>query len=270
MTGRIMIKEYSNGTDFYEENKSVLLADKYNEPFFRLDSPLLVNAGKEEYALRISDGESCLLVLCVEPYSILLSGDKALAGDYVNFVTANGYRIKNFLCDIGLGEELVSCFRNEGYCFNLALGMDFMESDERAPVKDVAIEHPGEDDVDELYEMTNCFISDCGLGDTARKERIRETLADYRILRKDGIIVSFAKMHEWTDRDTKISTVYTRDEYRNRGCARAVVSSVLNEIVGSGRTAVLNVDRENPVSYHLYTSMGFRRIFSQGVFELES
>ena len=74
----------------------------------------------------------------------------------------------------------------------------------------------------------------------------------------------------WTDRDTKISTVYTRDEYRNQGCARAVVGSVLNEIIGSGKTAVLNVDQKNPVSYHLYTSLGFRKIFSQGVFELKS
>ena len=265
-----MVKEYANGNDFYEENKDILLSDKYNEPFFRLDSPLLLYAGKEEYALKVTDGESCLLALCVEPYSILLQGDKSLAGDFVNYVTANGYRIKNYLCSIELGEELVSYFRNEGYRFKLGLGMDFMEADQKTCVKDGPIEHPTKDDVDELYEMTTCFISDCGLGDVARKERIRETLQDYRILRRDGVIASFAKLHEWTDRDTKISTVYTRDEYRNRGCARAVVGSVLNEIVDSGRTAVLNVDRKNPVSYHLYTSMGFRRIFSQGVFELES
>ena len=43
---------------------------------------------------------------------------------------------------------------------------------------------------------------------------------------------------------------------------------MLNEIIDSGRIAVLNVDQKNPVSYHLYTSMGFRKIFSQGVFKL--
>ena len=32
------------------------------------------------------------------------------------------------------------------------------------------------------------------------------------------------------------------------------------------KTAVLNVDRKNPVSNHLYTSLGFKKIFSQGVF----
>ena len=109
-----MVKEYANGNDFYEENKDILLSDKYNEPFFRLDSPLLVNAGTAEYALRLTDGKSCLLVLCVKPYSILLQGDKSLAWDFVNYVTANGYRIKNYLCSLELGEELVSYFRNEG------------------------------------------------------------------------------------------------------------------------------------------------------------
>ena len=92
----------------------------------------------------------------------------------------------------------------------------------------------------------------------------------YRVLRRDGRIASVAKVHDWTDTDSKITTVYTRDEYRNRGLARIVVGNALNEIIDSGKTAVLNVDRKNPISYHLYSSLGFRRIFSQGVFELKT
>jgi len=34
----------------------------------------------------------------------------------------------------------------------------------------------------------------------------------------------------------------------------------------SGKRATLNVDRKNPVSYHLYLSLGFERMFSQGEF----
>ena len=90
----------------------------------------------------------------------------------------------------------------------------------------------------------------------------------YRVLRRDGRIASVAKVHDWTDTDSKITTVYTRNEYRNRGLARIVVGNALNEIVASGKTAVLNVDRKNPVSNHLYASLGFRKIFSQGVFAL--
>lgn len=263
-----MVKIYPNGTDFYEENKAFLFENKYTEPFFRIDSPLLTEAGKDEYALKFQDGPVCLLAMCVEPYNILLYGDDSLAEEFVGFVTTNGYRVKDYLCSLELGEKLIGCFRREGYDFHLSLGMDFMEAREKAPKQSEQVELATEDDVDELYELTCRFIKDCGLTDKARKERVRETLKEYRILRRDGRIATFVKKNEWSDAEAKISTVYTRDEYRNQGCAMIVVSSVMNEIIDSGKIAVLNVDRKNPVSNHLYTSLGFRRIFSQGVFSL--
>ena len=30
--------------------------------------------------------------------------------------------------------------------------------------------------------------------------------------------------------------------------------------------ATLNVDEKNPISYHLYTSLGFKRMFSQAIY----
>ena len=263
-----MVKVYPNGTVFYEENKEFLLENKYTEPFFRFDSPLLTESGKDEYALKFQNGSDCLMALCVEPYNILLYGDESLAEEFVDFLIANGYRIKNYLCSLDLGEKLIECFGKEGYGFHISLGMDFMEAREKAPAPSEPVESATEDDVDELYEMTCSFITDCGLTDIAQKERIRETLKDYRILRRNGRIATFVKKHDWTDSDTKISTVFTRDEFRNQGCARIVVGSVLNEIIDSGKTAVLNVDKKNPVSNHLYASLGFKRIFSQGVFSL--
>ena len=264
-----MVKVYSNGNDFYEENRDFLLSDKYSEPFFRFDSPLLTRTGKDQYALRVSEGGSMLLALLVDPYNIQLSGDASLTEELVGFLTANGYRIKDYQCSLELGEKLVECFRREGYDFDLLLGMDFMEAKERTAEPSEPVELATENDVDELYEIICNFIRDCGLNDVARKERIREKLDTYRILRRDGRIVSVAKVHDWTDTDSKITTVYTRDEYRKRGLARIVVGNALNEIIDSGKTAVLTVDRKNPISYHLYTSLGFKRIFSQGVFALK-
>lgn len=264
-----MVKIYPNGTVFYEENKAFLFENKYTEPFFRIDSPLLTESGKDEYALKFQKGSACLLAMCVEPYNILLYGDESLTDEFVGFLVINGYRIKDYLCSLELGEKLIECFKKEGYDFHLSLGMDFMEAREKTSEPSGQVESATEDDVDELHEMTCSFIKDCGLTDKARKERIRETLKEYRILRRDGRIATFVKKNEWSDEETKISTVYTRDEYRNQGCARIVVSSVMNEIIDSGKVAVLNVDRKNPVSNHLYSSLGFRRIFSQGVFSFK-
>ena len=265
-----MVKEDANGNDFYEDNRDFLLPDKYSEPFFRFDSPLLTRTGKDQYAIRVSEGDSKLLALLVDPYNILLSGDASLTGELVGFVTSNGYRVKDYQCSLELGEKLAGCFRREGYDFDLQLGMDFMEAKEKAEEPSEPVGLASEDDVDEIYEMICNFIRDCGLNDVARKERIREKLDTYRVLRRDGRIVSIAKVHDWTDTESKITSVYTRDEYRNRGLARIVVGNALNEIIDSGKIAVLNVDRKNPISYHLYSSLGFRRIFSQGVFALKN
>ena len=263
-----MVKVYSDGKTFYEENKSFLLSDKYTEPLFRLDSPLLTEAGKDEYAMRFSEGKSTLLVLCVEPYSIMMFGDVSLADELVSYLISNGYLIKNFMCPMPLGEKLMECFKKKGYAFHVSLGMDFMEAKEKNDTPSDGVEIPTEDDVDEVYEIICNFIRDCGLNDVARKERIREKLATYRVLRRDGRIVSVAKIHDWTDTESKITSVYTRDEYRNRGLARIVVGNAVNEIIDSGKIAVLNVDMKNPVSNHLYASLGFKKIFSQGVFSL--
>ena len=102
-----MVKEYANGNDFYEENRDVLLSDKYSEPFFRFDSPLLTMTGKDQYALKVSEGGSILLALLIDPYNILLSGDDSLAEELVGYLTSNGYRIKDYQCSLELGEKLV-------------------------------------------------------------------------------------------------------------------------------------------------------------------
>ena len=263
-----MVKEYSDGKTFYEENKEFLLSDKYTEPLFRLDSPLLTQAGKNEYAMRFSEGKATLLVLCVEPYSIMMFGDVSLADELVCYLTSNGYLIKNFMCPMNLGEKLMESFKKEGYDFHVSLGMDFMEAKEKNDTPSDGVEIPTEGDVDEVYELICSFVRDCGLSDVIKKERIRSTIGNYRILRKDGRIISIVKIHEWTDSDSKLTSVYTRDEYRNRGFARIVVGSAVNEIIDSGKIAVLNVDMKNPVSNHLYASLGFKKIFSQGVFSL--
>ena len=110
------------------------------------------------------------------------------------------------------------------------------------------------------------FVSDCGLLDKPEKEPFRKILDSFRIIRADGKIVSMARIAPATQDDLRLVLVYTRNEYRGKGYARKVVNSAKNEILTSGKRATLNVDRKNPVSYHLYLSLGFERMFSQGEF----
>ena len=147
-----------------------------------------------------------------------------------------------------------------------ALAMDFMEARRVTEPSAPEVEPAREDDLDEIFDCAQRFVADCGLLDKPEKESFRKVLDSIRVIRADGKIVSMARIAPATGDDLRLVLVYTRDEYRGRGYARKVVNSAKNEILASGKRATLNVDRKNPVSYHLYLSLGFERMFSQGEF----
>ena len=122
------------------------------------------------------------------------------------------------------------------------------------------------DDVDELYECSVNFMNDCGLTDTVEKSKIINKIKEYRIIRKDNRIVSFCGKSPESSSSTRISMVYTRPEYRGKGYARKIVNYLKNEIINEGKIATLNVDQANPISNHLYSSLGFKKVFSRGIF----
>lgn len=263
-----MIKIYKNGDEFYNDNRNFLLTNKYTEAFYRFDAPLLLEVNDKEYALKAYDEKHTLLVLKKEPFNLLLFGDEELIGELFNFIFENKYEMKDYLCPTELGDAIALFLNKHGYDSHLQLGMDFMEAKERCDVCSNEVEIATEDDVNEIYECTCQFAKDCGLTDKIDIDKIIAKIHDFRVIRKDGKIVSMAKAHIWTDSDKKIAYVFTRQEYRGQGYARKVVGTVLNEIIDSGYIATLNVDQKNPISNRLYASLGFKKIFSQGVYAL--
>lgn len=121
-----------------------------------------------------------------------------------------------------------------------------------------------EQDLDEIFACLERFIADCWLLDRPDREHTRKTIGAFRVTRENGRIVSMAKLSPSTGADVKLTAVYARDEARGKGCARKVVNAAKNEILSMGKVATLNVDQHNPASNHLYASLGFRRVFSQG------
>ena len=264
-----MIKTYKNGEDFYLDNKDFLLTNKYTEVFYRYDAPMLLETNKSEYALKAYDDKLTLVVLKKEPFNLLLYGDKELIPELFDHLFKNNYEIKDYLCPTDVGDEITLYLNNNcGYHAHILLGMDFMEANEKCDINIEEVESANETDIDEIYECTCQFIKDCGLKDKVDINHLKSKINDFRIIRKDGKIISMARAHNWSDIDKKISYVFTRKEYRGKGYAKKVVGAVLNEIIDSGYIATLNVDQNNPISNRLYSSLGFKKIFSQGVYEL--
>lgn len=262
-----MIKLYENGNDLVRENRTLLDANPYLSAFFLLDAPLLTCTDRTNYALRAGEGENTLLAMKVAPYDMLLFGNKDSADELFSYLIGEGYEINGLLGSEDVCEAAADALHAHAgidYCETLA--MDFMECREVTEPSSHAVTTPTENDLEEILECCRHFIIDCGLTQTVDPEKTRQRLSYYRVLRVDGKIVSMACSLPETDKSMKICNVYTRPEYRGCGYARQVVNTIKNEILSGGMIATLNVDKKNPISNALYRSLGFVRVFSQGVF----
>lgn len=260
-----MIKTYGDGNALFSENKDFLRTNEYLSSFFALDAPLLKKQDSKNYALCAEACGKKLLAMKVEPYALLLFGSEDVSDELALHLFTGDYEVKAFLCGEDVGERFSEIAKEKyGIEFCEALAMDFMEANEVTEPSSDEVEIPTENDLDEIVCCLSHFISDCGLLDKVDREMTARTLGNFRIIKADGKIVSMTKIMPSTSTSLKIADVYTRPEYRGKGFARKVVNTAKNEILASGKTAVLNVDKKNPISNRLYASLGFVRVFSQG------
>lgn len=266
-----MIKDYKDGLSFLEENEEYLKKNKYMSAFFILDSKLLIEPSKKNYALKSTLNDKSLLALKVEPYNLLLYGDKLCLKEILEYIKEKDLELEGVMCPSEIGEELIKISNSViDKTYTETIGMDFLVAIKISEESSKEVTIPTEDDTDELFECVAKFIKDCGLTDKPDKSKIIRDISKFRIIRKDNKIISFAEITPDTEESLKIAYVYTRDEYRGKGYARKVVNYAKNEILSLGKTATLFVDRKNPISYHLYESLGFKKVFSQGIYNYKT
>ena len=262
-----MIKNYPNGEAFIKDNKQYLDENKYMSSFFYLDAPFLKESNKKNYALKVCDGNKKLLAIKVEPYYVLLYGNKVLLEKLLIYLKDNELDINGFYVPMDIGEEVLKISeRVLGKEFYQLIAMDFMECKEKTEPSSNEVEFPTEKDAPELLECYINFVKDCGLSDKTTMEHVLKRLPDLRVLRRDGKIVSFCGKSLDSENSLRVSAIYTRPEYRGKGLARKVVNYVKNEILELGKIATLYVDQANPISNHLYSSLGFKKVHSRGIY----
>ena len=260
-------KEYPDGPSFIKDNAYLLKKEKYLTSLFFIDGEILKQSGKRNYAIKTSVRGRTLLCIRVEQFNPLLYGDKECIADMLKYIKDNSLDFHGAMCSTELGDCLIkSASDSIGVHLHQAIGMDFMSVNEITEESSKEVTAPSQDDLDELYELYCNFITDCGLPDKPDKALLKSRLQNFRILHRDGKIVSMASIAKDTEDSIKITHVYTRPEFRGQGHARKVVNYIKNEIISQGKTATLNVDQKNPISNRLYYSLGFRKVFSQGLY----
>ena len=255
-----MIKIYNNGKEFLDENRAYLDENKYMSTFFYKDSEILDELSKKNYAIKAFSNGNELLGIKIEPYNLILYGKKECLDELLLFLNDNQYECDGIMCPEEIGDELIK--RN----YTELIGMDFMEAKTKTISSSSDVLIPTYEEMGLMYDDANNFFIECGLPDRVKKEVFMSQYKNFRVIKDNGIIVSFAKMVDSTDLDVRISFVYTKPSYRGRGYAKKIVNNIKNEIIDRGKVATLNVDKKNPISNHIYASIGFKKVFSQGVY----
>lgn len=266
-----MVKVYQNGSEFLEENKEYLDTNKYMSIFFYIDSEFLNITDKDNYAIRVSNNLDTLLAMKLKPYNLLLFGSNKCLKELLIYLNDNDYSIGGVLSSVEIGDYLVSISKgliNESY--EMEIGMDFMEARDILEKTSRDVEVANINDSSTIKEYMEKFYVECGLdpSEAPSLEKVESHIGDYRLIRVNNEIVSIARKSKATDEAIKISAVYTKKDKRGMGYARKVVNALKNEILEEGKIAVLNVDKKNPISNHIYSSLGFKKIFSQGVYKI--
>ncbi|MBO4667529.1 MAG: hypothetical protein J5666_05340, partial [Bacilli bacterium] len=219
-----MVKVYNNGKSFLDENKVFLDLNKYMATFFYLDSSVLYESTKDNYALKCEDEGNKLLGIKVEPYNLILYGSTKCLKELIKYLVDNGFVFGSVLCPSDIGCELLEISKEViGKEYYEEIGMDFMEAKDFTLESSKDVLTATKSDLDEIYEMTKQFFLDCGLNDEVTKEKIEMKLDNFRIIRDDGKIASMAAFSRDLEESYRITHVFTRDEYRNKGYARKVV-----------------------------------------------
>ena len=74
---------------------------------------------------------------------------------------------------------------------------------------------------------------------------------------EDGGICAIARIAHVGEKFARINTVFTSPEKRGHGYAGALFSSLAEKLTNEGLVPTVLADENNPVSNHLYLSLGF-------------
>ena len=258
-----MIKVYNNGESFINDNDSFLSENKYMTSLFYVDGKLLNDVDKKNFAVKAFNESKVLLGIKVEPYNLLLYGDMECLSELLVYLADNEYEFNGIMCNMTLGDELIRITNSK---YNLSIGMDFMEAKTYTEDSSCLVLVPTSDDLEDIYSMSIDFFRDCGLPDVPSKDKILNMISSFRIIKENNEAIAMAAYTKDLEDSFRITHVYTKPSKRGKGYAKMIVNHIKNEILDMDKIATLNVDINNPISNHIYQSLGFKRLFSQGIY----
>lgn len=256
-----MYKKYESGLDFIEENLDILNANPLSTCFFKGNAQNIKGFGENHYIFKFIDGEKYLFLLCLKPWNLLLHGSASLCEEAAKIVAEHKFSFDGVLAELDLANAFLESY--EKYCggsHKVSLSMEIMYADSVKDEDTSTIERCTKNDIEEVVDLAVAFVAEAVHEKKTKeeiKDKIKDSICDFYCIRESGKIVSLGRLTRAEDQMASLSYVYTLPEFRVRGLSRKVVTYITQKILDEGKIPYLFVDQENPITNHLYSTIGY-------------
>lgn len=256
-----MFKIYESGVEFLDDNKEILQSYPLETVFFKVNADNLQDMSKG-FAVKAYNASGDMMIgIRFMDFPLVIFGDESMNNEFAEELVKNGLHFGRVLGNDTAAENFLKCYENiAGGTHRTALSMDIMKCSEVNETDISDVEKARSSDIHEIAELLREFYSEAVHTDKDIKDAVKKAesgIDQYYVVRRSGRIVSIAQKQRETEYLCSISGVFTVKEFRGKGLARQVVTHITKDITCSGKTAYLFVDKTNPVSNHLYQSIGY-------------
>lgn len=254
-----MLQIYENGKEFMAENAGILHKYPLETSFFEGNAKGISDRSKG-FLAKVSKGDSFLMASRVFDFPMVLFGEESLCGELAEGLYENKLKFGRVLATEKLAENFLICYEGiAGGKHQLLHVMDIMRCSRlcESDTRDVLAATP--EDAREIAKWIVEFYKESLQEQWDEQEVLRDVqrnIEQFVLIRREDIVAIARKTRE-TERLCAISCVYTCRKVRGQGLARQLVTCLTRKILRDGKLAYLYVDRHNPISNHLYQSIGF-------------
>ncbi|MCH5156416.1 MAG: GNAT family N-acetyltransferase [Clostridiales bacterium] len=256
-----MFKIYTTGQEFLDENINIIRNDPLGTTFFEKNAQAIAHCNTNDYAIRIETNGQLLLAIHVGDYPIVLYGSEHCADELADVIANNQLIFNKTIGPYELSNAFLTAYEQRvGGSHEVHLFMDVMYCDKVNPCDTSSVQRAVAKDVADIAHIVVDFTYEA-LGEKPEFSQVYEDVSErinsYALLRLDGAIVSVASGYDEDNGLCRLANVYTLPEHRNKGYSRKVVTYLTEQAILGGKIPYLHVDQHNPVSNHLYSSIGY-------------
>ena len=265
-----MYKLYKTGQEFLDENIDLIRGDRLGTTFFEANANAIAVCDDANFALRVQDGSEVLIAIRVNGYPLVVYGSTCCANELATAVSQNKLQFSKVIGYYDIVTAFLNCYEQlVGGSHKVNLSMDIMYCQQVNSCDTSQVEQATAHDVDEIAQMVVDFTTEAvneAQDFNAVRDKVASVIDRYALIRINGEIVSMGYFH--IDGELcRISNVYTKPSHRNRGYSRKVVTYITQQAIDCGYLPCLHVDQHNPISNHLYSSIGY--VYGKSRYEME-